>query len=125
MGKIFWSLWVFVGMFVFPQYAMGQMTIVKYVPKYVHVDPVFEYWEHMEVVVVGNRVVEITRGGQTQRNLDEDWALALRRFEKEAWKLVQKNVIVFSFMERKEYIFQREVFKPGNPESKETKNRPQ
>lgn len=124
MGKVFWSLCVFVGMFVFPQYAMGQMTIVKYIPKYVDVEPVFNYWEHMEVVVVGDRVVEITRGGQTQRNLNEDWALALHRWEKEAWKMVQKNIVVFGFIERKEYVFQREVFKSGKPESKETKNRP-
>lgn len=100
------------------------MTIVKYVPKKVYVEPVFDYYENMMVEVVNDRVVKIVYQGKVTENQNESFAKALHRWEQEAWKLENFVVVADRVLGNWEkYQLVRPVYKPQPEDTNNVKKK--
>lgn len=109
---------------VFPYLGATQMTIVKYVPKKVYVEPVFDYYENMMVEVVNDRVVKIVYQGKVTENQNESFAKALHRWEQEAWKLENFVVVADRVLGNWEkYQLVRPVYKPQPEDTNNVKKK--
>ena len=112
MKKLLFLL-VAAAIFALPHKAEAQMTIVKYVPKKVYVEPEFDYFEHMLVDVVNDQVVKVVYQGKVTENQNENFAKALHRWEQEAWEVKNFTVVVDQmWASREKYLLVRSVYKP-------------
>lgn len=110
--------------FALPHRAEAQMTIVKYVPKKVYVEPVLDYYEHMLVDVVNDRIVKIIYQGKVTENQNEDFAKALHRWEQEAWKVENVAVAADRILGiREKYLLIRLVYKTQPEDTKDVKKK--
>lgn len=98
----------------FPRICFAQYSFVKYVPKYVHVEPELDYVEHMVVEVSGEWVVRIVYNGKSQSGILSKFAQSLQRWEQEAWKIESATCKITPWYEGVVvYVLTRPVYKKG------------